>query len=143
MPTILVIDDDPAIRTALDMLLRRKNYSVFLAPDGPTGLQLISSLALDAVIIDMFMPGMNGIATIRELIKLKPDLPFIAMSGFAFTDRKQGAPDFLGMAIRLGAAAALQKPFETRELLEALDRSLEPRRHPPIPATALLQQHAT
>jgi len=140
MPTILVIDDDPAIRTALDMLLRRKNYSVFLAPDGPTGLQLISSLALDAVIIDMFMPGMNGIATIREL---KPDLPFIAMSGFAFTDRKQGAPDFLGMAIRLGAAAALQKPFETRELLEALDRSLEPRRHPPIPATALLQQHAT
>jgi two-component system response regulator (stage 0 sporulation protein F) len=143
MPTMLVIDDDPAIRTALDMLLRRKNYSVFLAPDGPTGLQLISSLALDAVIIDMFMPGMNGIATIRELIKLKPDLPFIAMSGFAFTDRKQGAPDFLGMAIRLGAAAALQKPFETRELLEALDRSLEPRRHPPIPATALLQQHAT
>jgi CheY-like chemotaxis protein len=140
---MLVIDDDPAIRTALDMLLRRKNYSVFLAPDGPTGLQLISSLALDAVIIDMFMPGMNGIATIRELIKLKPDLPFIAMSGFAFTDRKQGAPDFLGMAIRLGAAAALQKPFETRELLEALDRSLEPRRHPPIPATALLQQHAT
>jgi two-component system, response regulator, stage 0 sporulation protein F len=143
MPTILVIDDDPAIRTALDMLLRRKNYSVFLAPDGPTGLQLISSLALDAVIIDMFMPGMNGIATIRELIKLKPDLPFIAMSGFAFTDRKQGAPDFLGMAIRLGAAAALQKPFETRELLEALDRSLEPRRHPPTPATVLLQQHAT
>ena len=143
MPTILVIDDDPAIRTALDMLLRRKNYSVFLAPDGPTGLQLISSLALDAVIIDMFMPGMNGIATIRELIKLKSDLPFIAMSGFAFTDRKQGAPDFLGMAIRLGAAAALQKPFETRELLEALGRSLEPRRHPPIPATALLQQHAT
>jgi CheY-like chemotaxis protein len=98
---------------------------------------------LDAVIIDMFMPGMNGIATIRELIKLKPDLPFIAMSGFAFTDRKQGAPDFLGMSIRLGAAAALQKPFETRELLEALDRSLELRRHPPIPATVLLQQHAS
>jgi CheY-like chemotaxis protein len=143
MPTILVIDDDLAIRTALDMLLRRKNYSVFLAADGPTGLQLISNLALDAVIIDMFMPGMNGIATIRELIKLKPDLPFIAMSGFAFTDRKQGAPDFLGMSIRLGAAAALQKPFETRELLEALDRSLELRRHPPIPATVLLQQHAS
>jgi two-component system response regulator (stage 0 sporulation protein F) len=91
----------------------------------------------------MFMPGMNGIATIRELIKLKPDLPFVAMSGFAFTDRKQGAPDFLGMAIRLGAAAALQKPFETQELLEALDRSLEPRRHPPIPAIASMQQHAT
>jgi two-component system, response regulator, stage 0 sporulation protein F len=143
MPAILIIDDDLAIRTALDMLLTSKNYSVFLAPDGPTGLQLISSLAVDAVIIDMFVPGMNGIATIRELIKLKPDLPFIAMSGFAFTDRKQGAPDFLGMAIRLGAAAALQKPFETQELLEALERSLVPRRHPPILAAPLLRQHAS
>jgi CheY-like chemotaxis protein len=145
MPTILVIDHDPAIRTALDILLRRKHLGVFLAADGPTGLHLISSIAFDAVIIDMFMPGMNGISTIRELIKLKPDLPFIAMSGYAFTDRKQGAPDFLGMATRLGAAAALQKPFETNELLAAIDRSLERRKPPPIeiPAAALFQQHAS
>jgi two-component system, response regulator, stage 0 sporulation protein F len=145
MPMILVIDDDHAIRTVLDMLLRKKHFGVFLAADGPTGLRLISGVAFDAVIIDMFMPGMDGIATIRELIKLKPDLPFIAMSGYAFTDRKQGAPDFLGMAIRLGAAAALQKPFETRELLEAIDRSLEFHRLPPIdmPAGALLHQHAS
>jgi two-component system, response regulator, stage 0 sporulation protein F len=73
----------------------------------------------------MFMPGMDGIATIRELIKLKPDLPFIAISGCGFTDRKQGAPDFLGMAIRLGAAASLQKPFHASELREAIDRSLD------------------
>jgi two-component system response regulator (stage 0 sporulation protein F) len=145
MPTILVIDDDHAIRTVLDMLLRKKHFGVFLAADGPTGLRLISGVPFDAVIIEMFMPGMDGIATIRELIKLKPDLPFIAMSGYAFTDRKQGAPDFLGMAIRLGAAAALQKPFETRELLEAIDRSLEFQRLPPIdmPAGALLHQHAS
>jgi two-component system, response regulator, stage 0 sporulation protein F len=144
MPTILVIEDDQAIRTALDMLLRKKHFGVFLAADGQTGLRLISSVAFDAVIIDMFLRGMDGIATIRELIKLKPDLPFIAISGYAFTDRKQGAPDFLGMAIRLGAAAALQKPFETQELLEAIDRSLASRRRVPIElsATAMLQ-HAT
>jgi two-component system, response regulator, stage 0 sporulation protein F len=144
MPTILVIEDDQAIRTALDMLLRKKQFGVFLAPDGQTGLRLISSLTFDAVIIDMFLRGMDGIATIRELIKLKPDLPFIAISGYAFTDRKQGAPDFLGMAIRLGAAAALQKPFETQELLEAIDRSLASRRRVPIEVsgTAMLQ-HAT
>jgi CheY-like chemotaxis protein len=94
------------------------------------------------VIIDMFMPGMDGIATIRELIKLKPDLPFIAMSSYAFTDRKQGAPDFLGMAIRLGAAAALQKPFEASELLGAIDRSFELQREPPIeiPAAAMFRR---
>jgi two-component system, response regulator, stage 0 sporulation protein F len=144
MPTILVIEDDQAIRTALDMLLRKKHFGVFLAPDGQTGLRLISSVTFDAVIIDMSLRGMDGIATIRELIKLKPDLPFIAISGYAFTDRKQGAPDFLGMAIRLGAAAALQKPFETQELLEAIDRSLASRRRVPIElsATAMLQ-HAT
>jgi two-component system, response regulator, stage 0 sporulation protein F len=126
------------------MLLRKKHFGVFLAPDGQTGLRLISSVTFDAVIIDMFLRGMDGIATIRELIKLKPDLPFIAISGYAFTDRKQGAPDFLGMAIRLGAAAALQKPFETQELLEAIDRSLASRRRVPIElsATAMLQ-HAT
>lgn len=145
MPAILVIDDDQAIRSALDFLLKRKQFDVLLAPDGPTGLRLISGVALDVVIIDMFMPGMDGIATIRELIKLKPDLPFIAMSGYAFTDRKQGAPDFLGMAIRLGAAAALQKPFENTELLGAIDRSIELHRRPPmdIPAAAWFHQHAS
>jgi two-component system response regulator (stage 0 sporulation protein F) len=143
MPTILVIEDDQAIRTALDMLLRKKHFGVFLAADGQTGLRLISSFAFDAVIIDMFLRGMDGIATIRELIKLKPDLPFIAISGYAFTDRKQGAPDFLGMAIRLGAAAALQKPFETQELLEAIDRSLTSRRRAPIELSATTMLHAT
>jgi two-component system, response regulator, stage 0 sporulation protein F len=144
MPAILVIDDDHAIRTVLDVLLRKKHFGVFLAPDGPTGLQSISNVAFDAVIIDMFMPGMDGIATIRELIKLKPDLPFIAMSGYAFADRKQGSADFLGTAIRLGAAAALQKPFENTELLGAIDRSIELHRRRPmdIPAAALLQ-HAS
>jgi two-component system, response regulator, stage 0 sporulation protein F len=132
MPKILIIDDDFATRTALSALLKRRHFDVFLAPDGPTGLQLVSSVDFDAVIIDMFMPGMDGIATIRELIKLKPYLPFIAMSGYAFTDRKQGAPDFLGMATRLGAAAALQKPFDTHDLLEAVDRSLAQRRSPLI-----------
>jgi two-component system, response regulator, stage 0 sporulation protein F len=124
MPRILVIDDDHSTRVALDALLTRKQFDVFLAPDGPSGLRLISTLSFDAVIIDMFMPGMDGIATIRQLIKLKPNLPFIAISGCAFTDRKQGAPDFLGMAIRLGAAASLQKPFPTSEFLEVIDRAL-------------------
>jgi DNA-binding NtrC family response regulator len=125
MPRILVIDDDHSTRVALDALLTRKQFEVFLAPDGGSGLRLISTIAFDAVIIDMFMPGMDGIATIRQLIKLKPNLPFIAISGCAFTDRKQGAPDFLGMAIRLGAAASLQKPFPISEFLEVIDRSLQ------------------
>jgi two-component system, response regulator, stage 0 sporulation protein F len=74
------------------------------------------------------MPGMDGLATIRELIKIDPAVPFIAISGYAFTDRRQGAPDFLGMAIKLGATAALQKPFDILDLLKAVDRAVEVRR---------------
>ena len=124
MPNILVIDDDNSTHAALYAMLSQRKFSIFLAPDGPSGLRSINSVCFDAVIIDMFMPGMDGIATIRELIKLKPALPFIAISGCGFTDRRQGAPDFLGMAIRLGAAAALQKPFRRGELYEAIERAM-------------------
>ncbi|MGY4308699.1 two-component system response regulator (stage 0 sporulation protein F) [Bradyrhizobium sp. USDA 4369] len=127
MPTVLIIDDDSATRAALETLLKKKKFCVFLAPDGPTGIRLIGSVSFDAVVIDMFMPGMDGIATIRELIKIDPTVPFIAISGYAFTDKKQGAPDFLGMAIKLGATAALQKPFDILDLLEAVDRAIEVR----------------
>lgn len=125
MPTILIIDDDHATRAALEMLLKQKKFGVFLAPDGSTGIRLIGSVCFDAVVIDMFMPGMDGLATVRQLIKIDPTVPFIAISGYAFTDRRQGAPDFLGMAIKLGATAALQKPFDIRDLLEAINRALE------------------
>jgi two-component system, response regulator, stage 0 sporulation protein F len=124
MPNILVIDDDNATRAALHAMLSLRKFAICLAPDGPSGLRSIDNVSFDAVLIDMFMPGMDGIATIRELIKLKPRLPFIAMSGCGFTDRRQGAPDFLGMAIRLGAAAALQKPFKPGELFDAIERAL-------------------
>jgi two-component system, response regulator, stage 0 sporulation protein F len=127
MPTVLIIDDDHATRAALEMLLKQKKFGVFVAPDGPTGIRLVGEVSFDAVVIDMFMPGMDGIATIRELIKIDPTVPFIAISGYAFTDRTQGAPDFLGMAIRLGATAALQKPFDILDLLEAVNRAVEAR----------------
>jgi two-component system, response regulator, stage 0 sporulation protein F len=147
MPNILVIDDDHATRAALYAMLRQRKFGIFLAPDGPSGLRSINSAAFDAVIIDMFMPGMDGIATIRELIRHKPTLPFITMSGCGFTDRRQGAPDFLGMAIRLGAAAALQKPFRPAELFEAIQRALGIAERPadtsPEPADPNILRHAS
>lgn len=127
MPTVLIIDDDHATRTALEILLKQKKFGVFVAPDGLTGIRLISSMTFDAVVIDMFMPGMDGLATIRELIKIDPSVPFIAISGYAFTDRRQGAPDFLGMAIKLGATSALQKPFDILDLLDAVNGAIEVR----------------
>jgi DNA-binding NtrC family response regulator len=124
MPTILVIDDDHSIRHAIQVLLKKNGYEVVLAPDGAAGLKLIGNVQFDAVIIDMFMDGMDGLATIRELKKFDPDLPFVAMSGFPFTDPRNGVPDFLGMAVRLGAVAALQKPCRVFELLNAVQKCI-------------------
>jgi DNA-binding NtrC family response regulator len=129
MPTILVIDDDHSIRHAIQALLQKNGYDVVLAPDGATGLKLIGSARFDAVIIDMFMDGMDGLATIHELKKCDPDLPFVAMSGFPFTDPRNGVPDFLGMAVRLGAIAALQKPCRVFELLNAVQKCVAAREH--------------
>ncbi len=121
MPSILVIDNDAAVRVALEKVLKSRKYGVVVAPDGLTGLGLIGSIMFDAVIIDMFMPGMDGLATIRELTKVKPTLPFVVTSSRALTAPRKGATDFLGMAVRLGAATALQKPINAAELLDAID----------------------
>ncbi len=124
MPTVLVIDDDPSTRDAIKALLGRKRITVYAAPDGPAGLQLIGTIAFDAVLVDMFMPGMDGVATIRELVRINATIPFIAMSGYAFAVAEPGASDLLGAVTQLGAKATLQKPFRADELFDAIELCL-------------------
>jgi CheY-like chemotaxis protein len=124
MPTILVIDDDIHVRVAIEAVLKRKNFGVVVAADGPDGLQLFKSGGFDAVVLDIFMPEMDGFATIKQLRGINPSVPIIAMSGRAFTDPKNESPDFLGMAVKLGANQALQKPFQGEQLFQALMRCL-------------------
>lgn len=120
MPTILVIDDDSHVRIAIESVFRRKNFGVVLASDGPSGLMLFKSEEFDAVVVDIFMPDMDGFATIKELRGLNPRVPIVAMSGRAFTDPKNEPPDFLGMAVKLGANHAIQKPFQGEQLFKAI-----------------------
>lgn len=124
MPTVLVVDDDKGVRNALDILLKSRHFGVFLAGDGVTGINLIATKQFDAVMVDIFMPGLDGLATIRQIRAAHGNLPIIAMSGRSFTNVSLGKPDFLGMAVKLGADAALQKPFSSRELFQTLDRLL-------------------
>ena len=124
MPTVLVIDDDESVRKSLSMMLRSLRLGVFAAPDAETGIGLLAVGEFDIVLVDIFMPGMDGFATIREIRKLRPDLPIVAMSGRRFTSPTPGKPDFLGMAVRLGANEALQKPFAPADLCAAIGRCL-------------------
>jgi two-component system, response regulator, stage 0 sporulation protein F len=124
MPAILVMDDDGDALAEIEAVLKRNGFDVVVARDGRTGLGLFSTEKFDAVVIDIFMPEMDGIATIRQLRGLDRSIPIIAMSGRAFTDPRNGAPDFLGMAVKLGADHALQKPFGSDQFVQAILRSL-------------------
>jgi CheY-like chemotaxis protein len=91
-----------------------------LAERGHDGAEAIEAYAFDLAIVDIFMPGMNGLETIKVFRESAPTLPVIAISGYVFRDASEPAPDFLRMAVDLGAAACLRKPFTGTQLLEAV-----------------------
>jgi CheY-like chemotaxis protein len=76
------------------------------------------------LIVDIFMPGVEGLETIQRVHQQNPDLPIIVMSGLNFRSASATPPDFLTMATKLGAACALRKPFRPGELREAVDGCL-------------------
>ena len=125
MPRILVIDDDTAVRTVIKTVLEREGFDVVVAEDGRSGIAAVESSRFDVIIIDIFMSGMDGLESIRHLIKRAPNVPVVAMSGFQFRDSAKGAPDFLSMATKLGAASSIQKPFRLRELVQVVEACLQ------------------
>ena len=124
MASILVIDDDRAVLATVKILLERAAHAVEAVDNSHAGLQALEARSFDLLIVDIFMPGIDGFETMRLVHQSRPHMPVIAMSGqqFAFASERQ--PDFLHMATRLGAVFSLQKPFKPSELLTAVNGSL-------------------
>ena len=81
--TILIVDDDPDILESLGDLVQLKlGMSAVTAPSGPEGLQILRRQAVDAVVSDFRMPGMNGCAFLHQAQELRPHLPAILISAF-------------------------------------------------------------
>jgi CheY-like chemotaxis protein len=120
MARILVIDDDAAVRHATLIMLEARGFDVVAVETGQLGLEAIKAGAFDAVIVDLFMPGMDGLATTRAIHQHSPATPIIAVSGFMFRDRCPTMPDFYPMAMEAGAVAALYKPLRPCEVLQAI-----------------------
>lgn len=114
--TILVIDDDPALRDLLRKTLERDGHHVVTAGDGDEGLQAFRTGRCDIVVTDLFMPGKDGIETIQELRMEFPDAKIIAMSGGASTGDMGPLMD----ARLLGADIALPKPFSMASMSRAV-----------------------
>ena len=134
MAKILIVDDDGAVRTTIQLLLERAGHSVVAASDGRKGLALFEAEPFDLLFLDIFMPGMDGIETMRLVHAQRPLVPIIVISGNPILPEGGSAPDFLQMATKLGAISSLQKPFKPAALLEAVAKCLDATRDRPSQA---------
>ena len=115
---ILVIDDVATIRESLRLSLEGAGYAVAEAADGQAGLDLLAQQPFDAVVTDLWMPGVDGIALLKRVRRERPELKVIAISG--------GGPAMtLDLSATLaqvwGAEAVLYKPFDNATLVTRLD----------------------
>ena len=121
-PRILVVDDAEGIRSYIANLLELRGYEVDTAEDGRRALALLEAGAdPDAIILDVMMPGLDGLETLERIRASYPGVPVIMLSVV-------GKASTIVEAIRLGAADYLNKPFEEEELELTLQKVLE-RRH--------------
>lgn len=118
MAKILVIDDEPQIRSVIARVLNRAGHTVREANNGEEGIGLFHRTHPVLVITDILMPEMEGIETIRTLREAAPTIPILAISGSV-------RPLYLRAATRLGATSALAKPFRADELLSVVGRLLQ------------------
>lgn len=131
MASILVIDDDRAVLATIKMLLERAAHSIEAVDNSRVALKLLGGKGFDLLIVDIFMPGMDGFETMKLVHQSQPELPVIVISGQQFSLASERQPDFLHMATRLGAVSSLQKPFKPSELLAAVNASLSGSPPPP------------
>jgi CheY-like chemotaxis protein len=119
MIRILVVDDEKPVREAMALLLKQEGYHVVVAECGHTAVGAIEAFTFDLVIVDIFMPGMNGLETIEILRQDAPEVPIIVMSGYAAGSGATG-PDFFRDAVDRGATCCLRKPFSRDQLVDAI-----------------------
>jgi DNA-binding response OmpR family regulator len=133
---ILIVDDDNSLQVTLRLLLEGAGHDVVAANAGRRGLHLLDAGTFDLLILDIFMPGMDGFETLRLVRQQKASLPIIAISGRPVPTGPDEAPDFLVMATKLGAVRSLHKPFRASVLLATVAACLDAANRPSSQAGA-------
>src|SRR6187401_2316107 len=119
--TILVVDDEDIMREILETLLTREGYEVRLSASGAEGLELARSVPFDAAIVDIMMPGLDGIATLDELKRIDDDLAVVILTAYASVESAISA-------MKSGAFDYVTKPFKNEEVLVVIRNAMERRR---------------
>lgn len=118
---IVVVDDEENIRSSVKDILTDEGYEVDCAPDGETALRMIKSNAPDLVLLDIWMPGLDGLQTLKILKNMESGAEVVMMSG-------HGAIDTAVKATKLGAFDFIEKPFSLDSILRTVGKALRSRR---------------
>ncbi|MGB6066002.1 MAG: sigma-54 dependent transcriptional regulator [Desulfomonilaceae bacterium] len=118
MGTIVIVDDDAQLRHSFEKLLAAEGHTVRTSPTGEGGLEIVRGGVPDLVIMDVRLPGMNGLETFQVMHEIEPKLPVIIMTAYGTTDTAIEAT-------KLGAFDYVLKPFEIPEMLSTIEKALE------------------
>lgn len=116
MPSVLVVDDELSIRESFSLILQGK-YQLFLAASGEGALKTVSSQKIDLVYLDIRMPGLNGLETLKRMKEIDQDLEIIMVT--AVNDVQKASE-----AVRLGARDYVVKPFDVEQILKMSEQIL-------------------
>ncbi|HOP61429.1 MAG TPA: sigma-54 dependent transcriptional regulator [Candidatus Saccharicenans sp.] len=118
---IHLIDDEPIIHDVLGQLLQSEGYQVEISASGEEALSKLPHQKFDLTLLDLLMPGMDGLEVLREIKRLEPEAVVIIITAYASVESAL-------TAMKMGAYDYIQKPFKNDELLMTISRALEHRR---------------
>jgi nitrogen regulation protein NR(I) len=116
--TILIIDDDDQLRVSFERLLGEEGYRVLTAASGEAGVRMVGEELPDLVVLDIRLPGMNGLETFERIHRIEQKLPVIIMTAFGTTETAIEAT-------KMGAFDYVLKPFDIPKMLTAIRQALE------------------
>lgn len=114
---ILVIDDELFVRELLQEFLSKEGYKVYLAESGEKAINLVKSNPVEIALIDLKMPGMDGISTLKEIKKIAPDTIAIILTGYPTIETSIEA-------LRSGAYDYVVKPFKLNDLKNTIEKAI-------------------
>ncbi len=118
MKSVLVVDDEMSIRESLRRILEYAKYDVRLAEDGPSALALVGDTVFDIVLLDIKMPGMDGLEVLQRMKEMRSDMPVVIISG-------HGTIETAVEATKRGAFDFLEKPLDKEKLLIVIRNALD------------------
>jgi two-component system nitrogen regulation response regulator NtrX len=120
-PTILIVDDEPGVRTALSGVLRDEGYTVEAVPSGEACLERATQRPVDLILLDVWLPGIDGLATLARLRERQVDAQVVLISG-------HGSIESAVRAIKMGAFDFVEKPLSLEKTVLVVRNALRQRR---------------